>query len=557
MLSNACVQSEDFPTLGASNHASSHYSGGPDTDECYQFIAMKLKQCQDSHEECSKQDSSPLPKRAIYVGASDEDLIRLVETQGMHATYAALSHCWGKHQPITGTKSNMASLSKNIPWEDLPAVFQDAIRVCRRLQIKYLWIDSLCIMQDSQDDWELESSKMCDYYENAFFTIAAASSPDSSVSFLRDRNSKWSPETFKFVSSGGTASQICARRRARGTLDEDHDRLSRRAWALQEVILSRRILYYMASRLMWRCRTDWKAETHCDLEELPYFPRLNPPCLMRPGEHTGHNIGSGQVLQSDEANTALIWESFAGVVEEYSDRELTYVTDKLPALSSLVSRVHESVRCRYLAGLWEDNLLYGLCWRRARLPSDFCKPPGYPPSQYIAPTWSWASVTGEIMELVMKNNDFRYRAKVVDVQCHVSGLNPFGKVSGGYLVLESAVAEVTLTCSNPYYNCYYIDHWIAGQERKSLNGDFAVDCFLTNTNGKVTRATPGQRLSPFTEDLSCILLGGTGSDLEPEKRESVGLVLGKSEHGAYCRLGFLYYKGDLFQHATTRTIRIE
>ncbi|TGJ83876.1 hypothetical protein E0Z10_g4879 [Xylaria hypoxylon] len=118
--------------------------------------------------------------------------------------------------------------------------------------IDYLWIDSLCIIQNDEQDWEKESAKMCDYYENAICTISASSSQDGSVPFLRQRSEVWRPQYFPYVESSGRAINVVSQRTARagGYLSttrqaiEDGDVLTTRAWTFQEGLLSKRVIYY-------------------------------------------------------------------------------------------------------------------------------------------------------------------------------------------------------------------------------------------------------------------------------------------------------------------------
>lgn len=79
-------------------------------------------------------------------------------------------------------------LTRRIPLRDFPKTFSDAITVCRALRVKYLWIDCLCIVQDCQQDWETQSSKMGDIYCNALFTIIAADAAvNSEAGSLNDK----------------------------------------------------------------------------------------------------------------------------------------------------------------------------------------------------------------------------------------------------------------------------------------------------------------------------------------------------------------------------------
>jgi hypothetical protein len=197
-----------MPTLGTLGV----YSLRSDSDQCFQFVQKEIQQCIQMHQRCTQPASTLLPKRVLNIGINEHDTIKLVEPHKVWAKYVALSYCWGTHQPIRTTLSTIAQMKAGIGWNDLSNVFQDAVTVARRLGAQWIWIDSLCIIQDSKPDWEVESSKMCDYYENAYVTISASSSEDGTVPFLRERERFWRPERFTFVCNDGTKSEVLARR---------------------------------------------------------------------------------------------------------------------------------------------------------------------------------------------------------------------------------------------------------------------------------------------------------------------------------------------------------
>jgi hypothetical protein len=126
------------------------------------------------------------PKRLLDVGRATSP-IRLIDTQGKTFQYAALSHCWGTGPQLTTTKSNWTKLTVNVSFNALPPLFQDAVIITRQLGLRYIWIDSLCIIQDSLRDWETESSKMGSIYQNSYITISATNSGDGSARCLAER----------------------------------------------------------------------------------------------------------------------------------------------------------------------------------------------------------------------------------------------------------------------------------------------------------------------------------------------------------------------------------
>lgn len=127
------------------------------------------------------------PSRLLEIG---DDSIRLVEVLNKTPTspYVTLSHCWGKAQFLTLKQSNLDQFTKSIPASSLPRTFQDAVAIAKRLKIYYIWIDSLCIIQDLKNDWLKEASLMHKIYANAYCNIAATGARDSSYGLFIERD---------------------------------------------------------------------------------------------------------------------------------------------------------------------------------------------------------------------------------------------------------------------------------------------------------------------------------------------------------------------------------
>ena len=120
-----------------------------------------LRDCETVHPRCCASEAFEMPSRLIDDGCVDPpSCVKLCEGMPSNTQYASLSHSWGSHQPLTLLNSNISQLKTRIELADLPKTFHDAIGVARRLNIRYLWIDSLCIMQDSENDWLKESALM-------------------------------------------------------------------------------------------------------------------------------------------------------------------------------------------------------------------------------------------------------------------------------------------------------------------------------------------------------------------------------------------------------------
>lgn len=162
----------------------------PASDHGLSILRNWIKDCNEHHDCISP--VTTLPTRVLDVTASRAgNLIKLLETQGQSGRYIALSHCWGTSHRLKLTSTTRQSLTHGFSINDLPLTFRDAALISRKLSVYYLWIDSLCIIQDDADDWRRKSSKMADVYANSYLTIAAASSTDDSSGFLHGGRSLW------------------------------------------------------------------------------------------------------------------------------------------------------------------------------------------------------------------------------------------------------------------------------------------------------------------------------------------------------------------------------
>ncbi|KAF3010193.1 hypothetical protein E8E14_009881 [Neopestalotiopsis sp. 37M] len=208
-----------------------------------------IQNCLMNHDDCTGFQSSFTPTRLVEVGAGQVTLREGLQ----NISYACLSHCWGASQSTIRTlTSNIDYFKRLIPWEDLSRTFHDAIDICRRLDIQYIWIDSLCIIQDSEQDWKHESLTMASVYENAFITIAATKSPDGAGGCYSNYRVN---DTFTVTFEGGDV--LLRKKPAWLNYFNRHDTwpLLTRGWAFQEMHLSPRVLHFGRDEVIWQCRT--------------------------------------------------------------------------------------------------------------------------------------------------------------------------------------------------------------------------------------------------------------------------------------------------------------
>ena len=179
-----------------------------------------------------------------------------------NSRYMTLSHCWGTGPTFKLTTANLSSLRLHIPVDELPQTFQDDFALTRRLGTDYLWIDSLCIVQDDREDWFSESARMGDVYKNGLCCIAATGFSSSRTGLYATRTAERLLPCRVFANWDGKRHD--GKHPVRGEyylveLDRywynavDEAPLQRRAWAMQERLLAPRVLHFGSEQLLWEC----------------------------------------------------------------------------------------------------------------------------------------------------------------------------------------------------------------------------------------------------------------------------------------------------------------
>jgi hypothetical protein len=383
-----------------------------------------LRHCQQMHVEC-KRTSTFLPTRLVYISSSGQRLILSVSLARC-PQYVTLSHCWGNLNILRLLKENGATLQKNIPYKRLCRTFQEAISIARSLRFEYLWIDSLCIVQDDPMDWRREAATMSSIYTYCALNIAATSAADGSQSWFVEEDPSYtayhhvatninlhpSKEEWAYIRQG-----LRKHDDVNKTLEDLYENvftcvnsnfytqnvintpLGRRAWVVQERLLSPRILHFGRNQLLWVCQKQVACEA---------YPDHIPTHLISQDEHPD--------LSKPTAWTAI--------VSQYSGCSLTRSSDKLVAISELARKISENISDQYLAGLWLRNLHTELCWtaekteRKTWSTSD----------EYWAPTWSWASLNRAVRFRAQQDSTGRHLMTVVKTEMKMVGDDPYGEL---------------------------------------------------------------------------------------------------------------------------------
>jgi hypothetical protein len=374
-----------------------------------------------------------------------------------------LSHRWGGGSNILKTRmTTLQKMKSGISLSALPRTVQYAISFTQDLGIRYLWIDSLCVIQDDISDWERESSRMADIYANTYLNIAATSARTSSDGCFQPR---WLKAVFnksrdcpdypvEDIKIHGTHRGLPLEVFARLEMGRAHNDsfpfarvgdlhrtspLFTRAWVFQELYLAPRTIHFHCSELFWEC----KGSLRCECTELQNEIRNNPG-LSR---HRKTDMLSG----ADSYHKLYFW---LAIMTEFCQLNLTHESDRLPALAGLASWFHDSTCGRYLGGLWGNDLVRMLlCSLNSSLAT-------YERSDASAapPSWSWASIVEYPDTTERGYNSPTYllvqgysacfkddrNVELLNAECTVSEINPLGHVAAGRIIIRGTIIHSTL-----------------------------------------------------------------------------------------------------------------
>ncbi|KAL8708235.1 MAG: hypothetical protein Q9225_007632 [Loekoesia sp. 1 TL-2023] len=351
-----------------------------DSEECFDQIQKWYSNCIENHERCIR-ENLPLPTRLVEVVSQDlsPDKVRLCDSKNLNeqeqaVRYLALSYCWGGMSKFRTLKDNIDDRKNGFSLSDLPSVIRDAAVVTRRCGIRYLWADALCICQDDEQEWESEAAAMADVYGGSVFTISSLSSPNAERGFLGKRN-LGAVSIGTVTLSYGTwqdSLTVFMRKEPRSLRQEFFNaELNKRAWPLQERILSPAVLHYGRDQLLWECNSNHLYSETGDTEDWGGI-------VIRLSDMAGapHAFGPRD-----------LWDC---IVDDYTDRQLSVPSDRLRALSGLAAKLRKdrTRSGRYVAGLWESDLDFQLLWSSTEEPdTDYGE--SVKPNLHIS-TWSWA-----------------------------------------------------------------------------------------------------------------------------------------------------------------------
>lgn len=370
------------------------------------------------------------PTRLIFVGSEDSnDPPRIIDGQEclFNGGYLILSYCWGmtpKDAPWQLTTMTRQQFSTEIPLSILPQTLHDAIMCTRKLGERYIWIDSMCILQDSSEDWQREASRMASIYGSATVTLVAASS--SVYGGMTDRRNPLRNSAAGLdLQDGSSKSTVYLLPNGQPRNAPQPPPTDSRGWCYQEDLLSSRLVKMTQNSVLWQCvgaGSDSTTRAH-NLEQL--------------GKHPPYRWYT-------------LWYR---LIERYSNKSLTNPKDKLLAFYGIAC---DKAGQAYLAGFLKTDPWASLLWCRDE--NQIQRRPGRRYEEYVAPTWSWASIDAPVLFYEANARHWRkpqLDPSPMDPELHHAEVQPIssfdtGAVKSGSIEISAYVVMTRTASVQPF-----------------------------------------------------------------------------------------------------------
>ena len=360
-----------------------------------QMMRTWLDSCLKCHDVCTVEGLPQRPTRLLDLGgpALEGDIRLIPGSEAQSQSYATLSYCWGVCKTTVLDRTNFDESCRCIKFKNLPRTLQHAVIVCRRLAIPYLWIDALCIIQGSDGDWDTEASLMGSVYAGSTLTIAAANAGESNDGFLHYRSPLRQQDCRLFRDATHTVFAAASSPCCRLGSCPGNSRLDTRGWVLQERLLSPRTLYFGPYGVHWECRGGNLCEEQPSFrhDSLVYATHTKRRHLIKSFYRTLCDLAPASDGSEAQGDFISCWNR---IIEIYSPTKLSFDSDKLVAIAGIASLFQDRLHLQASYGLWLSCFDIQLLWRTSMDPDlrSYSR-------NDLAPTWSWASVTGAILKL--------------------------------------------------------------------------------------------------------------------------------------------------------------
>lgn len=389
-------------------------------------------------------------------------------------SYATLSYIWGGPQSCRTTTGNVLERVSNIDMESLPQTLKDAITVCRALEISYLWVDVLCIIQDDPRDVAEQINQMGDIFRGADVTLVAATSSNSNAGFLSDTFDNNIPPFLRcrYRTSNDKEGSVYLIKKPPGNVDFP---IENRAWTMQERLLSSRLLVFHTGRIDWICQTTrWFSGCTSSHTVNNIDDKVVRDSTQSRKDRLNPRLRTSRLYRHLKQDTELALMRWYSLVSNLTKRRITYLSDRLPAVSAIAKEYKATFPGlgRYMAGLWEGNLAAQLLWRVTRLAGTFTRS-----ASYLSPSWSWASVRCSVAPPYPQVAPADVQLSILDYKITaIPGSDEYGQISSAYLKVRGRIKIATWDISQqvvwtedtlsvvgkPHTTADYLEHWSWG-----------------------------------------------------------------------------------------------
>jgi hypothetical protein len=425
-------------------------------------------------------------------------------------------------------------LSEGILLEELPKTLQDGLRTAQELGIPYLWVDSMCIVQDDVQDIAREIAEMPRIYREAVVTIKVSKAKAATEGFLSDRVESDAPHhCFQLPRRGsdGTIGSVILLSQKHETVDEP---LDNRAWALQERILSPRVLDFASLHLAWICPSVKDSDGYTDgwrksLDKNPRMQDLSHPIFEQKFENEEAMVRASRQYQSRK-----VIDHWRFLLMAYTTRDLSIPMDRAWAISGIADKFGSVFKDQYLAGLWKFAFPFDLLWCRAPFSSRFPRP-----KEYQGPSWSWTSVECpvsylDVLPLEHGEND---RLKVLDCTAELQNQHaPYGAVQSAHITVEARLLRAL---------------WMRAKEMVMMPDGNEHDILRIHDDegpeGLLCAYMVPDALEEFTDgtaDSVPVYLLEVAQSVDQYRDGPMGIVLRRLNDTLYSRLGFFKFDKD-------------
>ncbi|CAG9990928.1 unnamed protein product [Clonostachys byssicola] len=482
-----------------------HISSDPTSPDFIEKVQNWINSCKENHPICINAEKSTyqphLPEKIISLGPESNMDIQLIEAydlpqepyivlhdQQEETNFSSLFECQGPEDDFV-----------EVPYNALPRAFQDAILVCRKLGVKYLWINDLCKIDDDED-WEIKTEKKAMVYNNAELVLMLTGLVDGNDGFLCPRRP---PTIISGTWPDGRPFEIYARPHeplhdpdTMEWLKGKPSQHASRAESFRQQLLPRRRLWFTKGEAIFDCLTSTSCEcgSFLDSEKDLYLPLRR---ILKPG--------AKHIIKTDDSR--IYHEQWRNLVVKLSQLETRDSPCDLASISHLASRWANGYTGRYLAGLWEHDLVNHLRWYQSheKIPDEepeVCQAPSY-----LGPSWSWTAVSGK--KITWGDATFRGTESFVTIdlsrtECDVSSVSPFGPVTSGHIFLTGKILKAKVGSSRQWY-------WVDKVPKDDLPSPQHV-FYLRLCTKSLT-------INSWDDDCALILVPATANDLIRQRRE--------------------------------------